>query len=93
MTKINFQQFKMYASITRKNVQIIDVREQFADMIYTHVNGIKAHALALKIYNNEGETEYSEEEVRLICAIAGQWCVPGFIDGLNEQVDNNLKTE
>ena len=93
MPKINFQQFKMYASITRKNVQIIDVREQFADMIYTHVNGIKAHALALKIYNNEGETEYTYEEVQLIRTVAEQLCVPGFIDGLNEQIGNNNKTE
>lgn len=89
MPKINFQQFKMYASITRMNVQTIDAREQFADMIYTHVNGIKAHALALKIYNSKGKTEYSEEEVKLIRAVAEQWCVPGFIDGLNEQVNNN----
>ncbi len=89
MPKINFQQFKMYASITRMNVQTIDAREQFADMIYTHVNGIKAHALALKIYNSKGETEYNEEEVKLIRAVAEQWCVPGFIDGLNEQVNNN----
>lgn len=89
MPKINFQQFKMYASITRMNVQTIDAREPFADMIYTHVNGIKAHALALKIYNSKGKTEYSEEEVKLIRAVAEQWCVPGFIDGLNEQVNNN----
>ena len=89
MPKINFQQFKMYASITRMNVQTIDAREPFADMIYTHVNGIKAHALALKIYNSKGKTEYSEEEVKLIRAVAEQWCVPGFIDGLNVQMNNN----
>ena len=93
MTKINFQQLKVYVSITRKNVQKIDAREQFADMIYTHVNGIRAHALAMKIYESKGNTEYSPEEVKLIRAVAEQLCVPGFIDGLNEQLDDNNKTE
>ena len=93
MQKINFQQFNVYASVSRKAAQTIDAREQFADMIYTHVNGIRAHALAMKIYKSEGETEYSPEEAKMIRSVAEQLCVPGFIDGLNEQMDNNNKTE
>nr|DAK58547.1 MAG TPA: hypothetical protein [Caudoviricetes sp.] len=93
MERIDFQQFNVYTTVSRKAARPVDVRERFADMIYNNVNGIKAHALALKIYKSEGETEYSEEEVKLIRAVAEQWCVPGFIDGLNEQVNNKLKTE
>lgn len=94
MCKINFQQFKVYASVSRKAAQTIDAREQFADMIYTHVNGIRAHALAMKIYESDGETEYSSEEVKLIRTVAEQLCVPGFIDGLSEQLSNdNNKSE
>lgn len=93
MCKINFQQFKVYASVSRKAAQTIDAREQFADMIYTHVNGIRAHALAMKIYESEGETEYGPEEMKLIRSVAEQLCVPGFIDGLNEQIGNNNKTK
>lgn len=92
MKEIDFQYFKIYTTVSRKVAQTVDVRETFADMIYKNVNGIKAHALAMKIYNSEGETEYSEEEVKLIRAVAEQWCVPGFIDGLNDQL-NNPKTE
>lgn len=71
----------------------MDVRETFADMIYNNVNGIKAHALALKIYENKGAVEYTDEEVQLIRTVAEQLCVPGFIDGLNEQIGNNNETE
>ncbi len=92
MKEIDFQYIKIYTTVSRKVAQTVDVRETFADMIYKNVNGIKAHALAMKIYNSEGETEYSEEEVKLIRAVAEQWCVPGFIDGLNDQL-NNPKTE
>ena len=71
----------------------MDVRETFADMIYNNVNGIKAHALALKIYGSEGEADYTDDEVKLVRIVAERLCVPGFIDGLNEQLDNNPNNE
>ena len=71
----------------------MDVRETFADMIYNNVNGIQAHALSLKIYETYDAVEYTDEEVQLIRTVAEQLCVPGFIDGLNEQIGNNNKTE
>lgn len=92
MTKIDFQHFKVYASISRKAAHTVDARETFADVIYNNVNGIRAHALAMKIYKSEGKTEYSEDEVKLIQAVADKMCVPGFLDGLSEQLDNS-KTE
>lgn len=71
----------------------MDVRETFADMIYNNVNGIKAHALALKIYESGGEADYTDDEVKLVRVVAERLCVPGFIDGLNEQLDNNPNNE
>lgn len=92
MKKIDFQHFKIYTTVSRKVAQAVDVRETFANMIYTNVNGIRAHALAMKIFKSDGETEYSKEEAQMIRSVAEQLCVPGFIDGLNEQL-NNPKTE
>lgn len=85
MKKINFQDFKIYTSVSHAKSVSLDVREKFADMIYQGVNGIKAHSLAFKIYGSEGETEYEDGELELIRSVAEQMCVPGFIDGLNEQ--------
>lgn len=93
MSKIDFQHFKIYASISHKASHTVDVRENFADMIYNNVNGIKAHALALKIYNCEGAIEYTDEEVNLIGTVSERLCVPGFIDGLNDQLNNNKTQE
>lgn len=93
MRRIDFQHFNVYLSVSHKEARPMDVRETFADMIYNNVNGIKAHALALKIYENKGAVEYTDEEVQLIRTVAEQLCVPGFIDGLNEQIGNNNKTE
>lgn len=91
--KIDFQHFNVYQSVSHKEARLVDVRETFADMIYNNVNGIKAHALALKIYESEGETDYSDDEVKLVRIVAERFCVPGFIDGLNEQLDNNPNNE
>lgn len=93
MRRIDFQHFNVYLSVTRKEARPMDVRETFADMIYNNVNGIKAHALALKIYESEGEADYTDDEVKLVRTVAERLCVPGFIDGLNELLDNNPNNE
>ena len=93
MVKLNFQHFSVPTGVSRKNRQTGDARESFADMIYLNVNGIKAHALAMKIYQSEGAIDYSLEEVKLIIEVAEKLCAPNFIDGLKEQLDNNTKNE
>lgn len=89
MTKIDFQHMKIYTGVSRKTAHTCDARETFADLIYRNAGGIRAHSLAFKIYESEGETEYSDDEIKLIQAVAGKMCVPGFIDGLNEQLTEN----
>lgn len=91
--RIDFQHFNVYLSVSRKEARPMDVRETFADMIYNNVNGIKAHALALKIYESDGGVDYTDDEVKLVRVVAERLCVPGFIDGLNEQLDNNPNNE
>lgn len=93
MRRIGFQHFNVYLSVSHKEARPMDVRETFADMIYNNLNGIKAHALALKIYESEGEADYTDDEVKLVRVVAERLCVPGFIDGLNEQLDNNPNNE
>lgn len=93
MIKLNFKQFSIPTGISRKNRQTGDARESFANMLYLNVNGIRAHALAMKIYNSEGEESYSPEEVKLIKEVAEKLCAPNFIDGLMEQLNNQSKSE
>lgn len=93
MVKLNFQHFSIPTGISRKKRQTGDARESFANVIYLNVNGIKAHALAMKIYESEGETDYSEEEVNIIRNVAEKLCPPNFIDGLMEQIEEQPKNE
>ena len=93
MIKLNFQEFSIFTDITRKNKRVGDARESFANQNYLNVSGVRAHALAMKIYQSEGDTMYSPEEVKLIRDVANKFCLPYFIDGLNEQLNNQSKTE
>lgn len=93
MTTIDFEHFCIPAGIGSGEVQTGDVRESFANVIYKAGTGIRAHALALKIYGSKGATEYDDDEVALMRQMTARYCTPGFIDGLEMQIKNNEKTE
>ena len=63
----------------------MDARQQLGELIYEVGSGIKAHSLALKIYNSE---EYTDEEMQIIMQFVNQYCKPAIIDAINA-----LKTE
>ncbi len=87
MKELNFKEFTVPTDIRREHHRTGDARESFANLIYKNVNGIRAHALAFKIYQSEGVEAYSPEEVRLIREVAERLCAPNFIDGLNAQLE------
>ena len=80
--KIDFEHFKLYAGIDRDRFEILNVKKEFADVLYTRGTGIAFHALAFKIYNSEGEQDYSEEEYLLMQSFSEQCMSPRFIDSL-----------
>lgn len=83
----------MPSGINRSEWRTGDAREAMADLVYKNVNGIAAHRLAFKIYESDGETEYTDEEATLIVRVAEAFATPAFIDGLNDQIDNQPKTD
>ena len=84
MAKINCQQFRIPTGIDKSRYQYGDARESVANMLYLNVNGIRAHALAMKIYQSDGEVDYSDEEIKTITDVANAYGTPAFIDGLRE---------
>ena len=91
MIKLNFKQFSVPVGVGCKSIRTGDVRESFADIIYSKSNGIRAHDLAFKIYRSEGVESFSSEEVRLIKEIAETFCTPCFIDGLRKQLEGGAE--
>ena len=83
--KLNFKKFPLFQGIDKSNILITDVSKAIADGLYNAVQGIAAHALALKIYNTTGEEEYSDEEIQILRNFSIQ-CTPAFIDSFEEFV-------
>ena len=80
MTKLNFQQFRIPTGIDKTQYGTGGLRT-------------RRHALAMKIYRSEGAADYTDEEVRTLTEVASSYGTPAFIDGLNEQIDNQPKTD
>ena len=82
MVKINFEDIGIYTDIERKTMVRLDMKKKIANDLYNHGQGIAFHALALKIYNSQGEIELSGEEYKLLMDYVRQMGTPAAIDAL-----------
>ena len=80
--KVNFDVVKVYTSLDKTKGKVLNVRKEFADLVYTEGSGIASHALALKIYNGNKDTEYDESEIKLIRQFS-MMCAPCIIDAFS----------
>lgn len=83
MVKINFERVELFTGIEKEECVVQNVKKDFANIIYQFGRGIEAYALALKIYNSKGETEYDEQECNLILQLS-ELCNPSFIDAIRK---------
>lgn len=92
MKTVNFEKLRMVMDIEGNNAVEQDVKKDFANLIYQHGKGIEFHALALKIFNSNGDAEYSIEECELIRQ-ASLSCAPFFIDAISNALKDEGKHE
>ncbi len=81
--KINFKEFKTKHSFKSDEYDISDLREDFADLIYTKSIGIRGLKLAEKIYQSEGEIELDERELELFFMVVDDICTPQIVDSIH----------
>ena len=84
--KNDFSKVKVYTDLGRETGVIQDLRKDFANLIYTEGRGIEAHALALKIYNGDSETEFNDREVAMINDFS-KICSPCVIDAFERALN------
>lgn len=82
---LNFEKMEIFTGISKRECVVTDAREVFADLIYNHGNGIRAHAVAMKIFQSEGAVDYTDEEVEVVKRYA-ELCTPAFIDAIYKQM-------
>ena len=83
MKKINFSSLSVRTGIGSEQTTQLNIKESFANMLYTQVSGIAALVLAQKIYKSEDECEYDDNEYDLIMRVANAMCTPAIIEALS----------
>ena len=85
---------EFYLNIEKTQKRTQNVKSQFANAIYVGATGIEMHALAMKIYESKGETEFTDKECSMIQQVTNQF-TPMFIDAINNVLDkqDNNKNE
>lgn len=86
MKRVDFSRMRFRAGLASEETFTQDIREQFADLVYTRCRGVAALELARKIYGSDGETEYSDREVEIMreCAMT---CTPQMIDAFSTALE------
>ena len=84
MAKLNFKKFPCYADIRKENKREYDLQYDLANQMYLNGSGVAMGALAMKIYNADGEQDYNEQECRIII---------DFAKTLNPIIHDSIKDE
>lgn len=79
--KINFEKFPMFTSIRKDETREVNVKFELANLLYTKGQGVVCGALAMKIYQTEGDVELSEMEYKTLEAFVEQFS-PIFADSM-----------
>lgn len=89
--KLNFKELRVF-NIARTKETIVDAREIFADAISGNIIGFEAHNLCHKIFESDGDEDYTDREVELIQQYSslgtGQ-----FIDAVLNMIETAKKQE
>ena len=93
MIKIDFSNITVYTDIAKTKAVVKDLKEEVANDLYMHGQGIAFHALALKIYNSTGEVELDDKEYQLLMNYANQMCTPMIIDAFKNFANDETNKE
>ncbi len=70
MAKIDFTKLPCYTDIRKENKREYDLKYDLSNQMYLNGTGVAMGALAMKIYNSQGEEEYNEQECKIIIDFA-----------------------
>lgn len=82
-------------TLDKNQCQVVNARKQIANLIYSQGAGLglAGQALAVKMWNGNDETEYTDDEVKIIKELVERTTAPCFIDAVNTAIDNAADKE
>lgn len=93
--KINLEHLEVFITLDKNQCQVINARKQIANIIYSQGAGLglPGQALAVKMWNGSAETEYTDEEMKIIKELVERTTAPCFIDAVNAAISNAASSD
>lgn len=88
--KVKLEHLEVFMTLDKNQCQVVNARKQIANIIYSQGAGLglAGQALAVKMWNGNDETEYTEDEVKIIKELVERTTAPCFIDAVNDAIRN-----
>ncbi len=88
--KIKFEHLEVFMTLDKNQCQVVNARKQIANLIYSQGAGLglAGQALAVKMWNGNDDTEYTDDEIRIIKELVERTTAPCFIDAVNAAISN-----
>lgn len=93
--KINLEHLEVFMTLDKNRCQVVNARKQIANIIYSQGAGLglAGQALAVKMWNGNDDTEYTDDEVKIIKELVERTTAPCFIDAVNTAIGNSADKE
>lgn len=88
--KIKFEHLEVFMTLDKNQCQVVNARKQIANLIYSQGAGLglAGQALAVKMWNGSDDTEYTDDEVKIIKELVEHTTAPCFIDAVDAAISN-----
>ena len=89
--KAKLEHLEVFMTLDKNQCQVVNARKQIANIIYSQGAGLglAGQALAVKMWNGSDETEYTDDEVKIIKELVERTTAPCFIDAVNAAIRNS----
>ena len=93
--KLNLEHLEVFTTLDKSQSQVVNARKQIANIIYSQGAGLglEGQALAVKMWNGSDETEYTDDEVKIIKELVERTTAPCFIDAVNAAIINEASVD
>ena len=86
--KIELEHLEVFTTLDNTQCQVVNARKQIANIIYSQGAGygLAGQALAIKMWNGNAETEYSDDEVKIIKELVERITSPCFFMAIDKAI-------
>ena len=93
--KVKLEHLEVFMTLDKNRCQVVNARKQIANIIYSQGAGLglAGQAHAVNMWNGNDETEYTDDEVKIIKELVERTTAPCFIDAVNAAISNAVSVE